>query len=56
MGCDRKSWGGVNDKVTGLKLSRNFGQHHAITAGLDYCYGDHVIVMDCDLQDVPEEI
>lgn len=48
--------GGVNDRVTGLKLSRNFGQHHAITAGLDYCYGDHVIVMDCDLQDVPEEI
>src|SRR5699024_7714560 len=37
-------------------LSRNFGQHHAITAGLDFAYGDWVVVMDCDLQDRPEEI
>lgn len=45
-----------NNKITGLKLSRNFGQHHAITAGLDFCCGNWVVVMDCDLQDVPEEI
>lgn len=43
-------------KVKGIKLSKNFGQHHAITAGLDHCKGAYVIVMDCDLQDRPEEI
>ena len=42
--------------IVGIKLSRNFGQHHAITAGLDHCRGEWVIVMDCDLQDRPEEI
>ena len=45
-----------NPHIKGIKLSRNFGQHHAITAGLDLCKGDWVIVMDCDLQDCPEEI
>ncbi|MFG6117337.1 glycosyltransferase family 2 protein [Halobacillus sp. MO56] len=43
-------------RVKGLNLSRNFGQHHAITAGLDYTQGDWVVVMDCDLQDQPEDI
>ncbi len=42
--------------VIGILLSRNFGQHYAITAGLDYAKGDWCIVMDCDLQDQPEEI
>jgi len=42
--------------IKGIKLSRNFGQHHAITAGLDVCKGDWIVVMDCDLQDQPEEI
>ncbi len=46
----------TNPKVIGIKLSRNFGQHYAITAGLDYASGDWVVVMDCDLQDQPEEI
>lgn len=45
-----------NPKVKGLNLSRNFGQHYAITAGLNYAQGDWVVVMDCDLQDRPEEI
>lgn len=43
-------------RVKGVNLSRNFGQHYAITAGLDYACGDWVVVMDCDLQDQPEEI
>jgi dolichol-phosphate mannosyltransferase len=43
-------------KVVGIKLSRNFGQHYAITAGLDNALGDWVVVMDCDLQDRPDQI
>ena len=43
-------------RVIGLNLSRNFGQHYAITAGLSAVSGDWVVVMDCDLQDMPEEI
>ena len=46
----------ANPKVKGINLSRNFGQHYAITAGLHYAKGDWVVVMDCDLQDKPEEI
>jgi len=45
-----------DSRVKGIKLSRNFGQHPAITAGLDYVDGNWVVVMDCDLQDPPEEI
>ena len=43
-------------KVVGIELSRNFGQMKAILAGLDYSSGEWVVVMDCDLQDRPEEI
>ena len=43
-------------RVRGIQFSRNFGQHYGITAGLDHCDGDWVVVMDCDLQDRPEEI
>ncbi len=42
--------------VRGVLLSRNFGQHAAITAGLSYARGEWVVVMDCDLQDPPEDI
>jgi dolichol-phosphate mannosyltransferase len=42
-----------NPKIKGIKLSRNFGQHFAITAGLDHAEGEYVVVMDCDLQDDP---
>ncbi len=45
-----------DNRVKGIQFSRNFGQHYGITAGLDYCGGDWVVVMDCDLQDRPEEI
>jgi dolichol-phosphate mannosyltransferase len=47
---------GNDTRVKGINFSRNFGQHYAITAGLDYCSGEWVVVMDCDLQDQPEEI
>jgi polyisoprenyl-phosphate glycosyltransferase len=43
-------------RVRGINLSRNFGQHYAIAAGLDHARGRWVVVMDCDLQHVPEDI
>ena len=60
-GGDR-SWEIINElafqdaRVKGIQFSRNFGQHYGITAGLDLCDGDWVVVMDADLQDRPEEI
>jgi polyisoprenyl-phosphate glycosyltransferase len=46
----------VDSRVKAIDLSRNFGQHYAITAGIDHAEGDWVVVMDGDLQDPPEEI
>lgn len=46
----------IDSRIKGIKLSRNFGQHYAITAGLDHVKGDWIVVMDCDLQDRPDEI
>lgn len=60
--CPQNSWEIIEkiclkDKNTiGVKLSRNFGQMKAILAGLDISRGNNVVVMDCDLQDRPEEI
>jgi polyisoprenyl-phosphate glycosyltransferase len=60
--CPENSWPVIemeaqaDPHVRGIKLSRNFGQHYAITAGLDHATGDAIVVMDCDLQDRPEEI
>jgi dolichol-phosphate mannosyltransferase len=46
----------IDSRVKGIRLSRNFGQHYAIHAGLSAAKGEWVVVMDCDLQDQPEEI
>lgn len=60
--CPQNSWEeiekicDVDKRVIGIKLSRNFGQIRAITAGLDASSGEWVCVMDCDLQDRPEAI
>ena len=43
-------------EVVGVRLSRNFGQHHAISAGLRQARGKWIVVMDCDLQDRPDQI
>lgn len=43
----------THPNVRGIKLSRNFGQHRAISAGLKHAQGEWVAVMDCDLQDDP---
>lgn len=39
-----------------ISLSRNFGHQIAISAGLKFCKGDAIIIMDGDLQDPPEII
>lgn len=60
--CPQNSWEDIvpickqDVRVKGIRLSRNFGQAHAITAGIDICSGNWVVVMDCDLQDRPEAI
>ncbi len=60
--CPQNSWEVIEKiceedvHVVGIEMARNFGQIQAITAGLDYSSGDWVVVMDCDLQDRPEEI
>lgn len=46
----------VDPLVKGISLSKNFGQHVAITAGLDNAKGEVTILIDGDLQDPPEEI
>ena len=57
-----ESWSIIEDlarqdaRVRGIALTRNFGQHHAITAGLRQARGQWIVVMDGDLQDPPEEI
>jgi dolichol-phosphate mannosyltransferase len=61
-GCPAGSWSAIqavaaaDARVKAIGLSRNFGQHYAIAAGLHHCSGNWVVVMDCDLQDRPAEI
>jgi dolichol-phosphate mannosyltransferase len=61
-GSQDDSWAAIerrcaeDERLKGIKLSRNFGQHSAITAGLEASRGQWVVVMDCDLQDQPEEL
>jgi polyisoprenyl-phosphate glycosyltransferase len=45
-----------DSRVGIIHLSRNFGKEIALTAGIDHCTGDAVIVIDADLQDPPELI
>ncbi|MBI2966738.1 MAG: glycosyltransferase [Bacteroidetes bacterium] len=42
--------------VKGIKLSRNFGQQIAMSAGMRYAAGDYILIMDGDLQNPPSEI
>ena len=43
-------------KIKGLSFSKNFGHQMALTAGIDYCNSDFLIMMDGDLQHPPEYI
>lgn len=46
----------MEPRVRGLRLSRNFGQHAATVAGLEFAKGSHIVLIDCDLQDDPAYI
>ena len=46
----------TNNKVKGVKLSRNFGQHNSISAGMELASGDYICLLDCDLQHNPDYI
>jgi undecaprenyl-phosphate 4-deoxy-4-formamido-L-arabinose transferase len=45
-----------DDRVLFVDLSRNFGEHNAVMAGLNYCTGDAAVIIDDDFQNPPEEI
>jgi glycosyltransferase involved in cell wall biosynthesis len=61
-GSRDSTWAVIESLVAGdtvvdaLRLSRNFGKEAAMTAGLDHCDADAVVVIDADLQDPPELI
>lgn len=44
----------TNDNIYYISFSRNFGKEAAIYAGLNYATGDHIVIMDADLQDPPD--
>jgi dolichol-phosphate mannosyltransferase len=60
--CPDNSWQAIvsegmkDNRVKGIRLSRNFGQHNAIAAGFEHAKGEFVVLMDCDLQHDPEYI
>lgn len=42
--------------LTYVSLSKNFGEHNAVMAGLNYAAGDYVVIMDDDFQNPPSEV
>jgi undecaprenyl-phosphate 4-deoxy-4-formamido-L-arabinose transferase len=44
------------DIVKYVHLARNFGEHNAVMAGLNYAEGDYVVIMDDDFQNPPDEV
>ncbi len=45
-----------DDRVHGLNLARNYGQHNALLAGIRSARGETIVTIDDDLQNPPEEI
>jgi polyisoprenyl-phosphate glycosyltransferase len=46
----------TNPKVKFINLSRNFGEHNAVLAGLNYCTGDCAVILDDDFQNPPKDV
>jgi glycosyltransferase involved in cell wall biosynthesis len=42
--------------MTLVNLARNYGEHNAVLTGLRYASGEHIITMDDDLQNPPQEV
>jgi dolichol-phosphate mannosyltransferase len=59
-GSRDKSWeimrrlAATDPHLVAVNLSRNHGHQLALTAGLDLCQGDRILIIDADLQDPPE--
>jgi len=51
-----KQLAGADPRVKYIDFSRNFGHQVAVTAGLHFCAGERVVIIDADLQDPPELI
>lgn len=51
-----KQFAQLDDRIKYIDLSRNFGHQVAVSAGLDNCQGNSVVIIDADLQDPPELI
>ena len=49
-----QSMAGGDPHVVAVNLSRNHGHQLALTAGLDLCRGETILIIDADLQDPPE--
>jgi len=45
-----------NKAYKAIRLMRNFGEHHAVMAGLNHARGDYTVIMDDDGQNPPEEV
>src|SRR3990172_1655548 len=52
----RKLHEDYKETITYIRLSRNFGEHNALMAGLNHVTGDYCVMMDDDLQTPPEEV
>src|SRR3954453_14111359 len=59
-GSRDRSWAMMKDlaerdpRLVAINLSRNHGHQLALTAGLDLCRGERILIIDADLQDPPE--
>lgn len=51
-----EAFAAADPRVRAVKLMRNYGEHVAITAGLDHADADHTLIMACDLQDDPAAV
>lgn len=47
---------GFPETIEYARLSRNFGEHNAVMAGLNQAQGDYVVIMDDDFQNPPDEV